>query len=83
MTPALEAERVLRSAWPTDREIGYTRRFSRDFGIAPHSLQVVARLSEASRLLRGGADIAQTAAETGFTDQSHLGRHFPSFKAPA
>jgi AraC-like DNA-binding protein len=45
-------------------------------GLPPHALQVAHRIHHARRLLERGETIAHTAAATGFTDQSHLHRHF-------
>ena len=42
----------------------------------PHALQIAHRIRAARRMLEAGATIAQTAAATGFADQSHLHRHF-------
>ncbi|WP_420996602.1 AraC family transcriptional regulator [Cupriavidus sp. 30B13] len=54
------------------------RKFAAAYGLSPHRYQLVLRVHEAkARLLRGGA-IGDVAADTGFADQSHLGRHFKS-----
>lgn len=53
-----------------------TRRFARAFGMSPHAYLVRLRLRVARRLLAAGRSPAQVAAETGFADQSHLGRWF-------
>jgi AraC-like DNA-binding protein len=45
-------------------------------GLPPHAMQVAHRIRLARRLLETGHTIAETAARTGFTDQSHLHRHF-------
>ena len=55
---------------------GFTRRFNKEFGMPPHAYRLITRLNRARALLRGGDPIAVIAAETGFADQSHLGRHF-------
>ena len=52
------------------------RSFTRAFGVPPHAYQVQVRVAEARRLLTAGESVADTAAATGFTDQSHLTRHF-------
>lgn len=52
------------------------RAFTRAFGIPPHAYQIQVRVGEARRLLAGGRAAAEVAAATGFTDQSHLTRHF-------
>ena len=44
-------------------------------GLPPHALQVAHRIRAARRLLEAGHTIAETAAATGFADQSHLHRH--------
>jgi AraC-like DNA-binding protein len=55
---------------------GFSRRFNRLHGMPPHTFQLTEKLNEARRLLRAGEQIAAVAAETGFADQSHLGRCF-------
>jgi AraC-like DNA-binding protein len=52
------------------------RLFRERTGLPPHALQVAHRVRAARRLLEGGETIAETAAATGFADQSHLHRHF-------
>lgn len=52
------------------------RLFRKRMGLAPHALQVAHRIRAARRLLEHGETIAATAAATGFSDQSHLHRHF-------
>lgn len=54
----------------------FNRIFAEQFGMPPHAFQVQIRLAETKKLLRNGASIAQAAAQTGFSDQSHLTRHF-------
>lgn len=54
----------------------FTRRFAREFGIAPHAFRLVQRLNKARQDLQTGAAPASVAADHGFADQSHLGRHF-------
>jgi AraC-like DNA-binding protein len=55
---------------------GFSRRFRRVHGVPPQQFQLLERLNDARRLLRVGTPIAEAAAETGFADQSHLGRLF-------
>ncbi|MCY1475523.1 Helix-turn-helix domain protein [compost metagenome] len=55
---------------------GYTRMFTRKYGISPYALWLTCRLNAARRLLRLGYEVAEVAADMGFYDQSHLGRHF-------
>jgi AraC-like DNA-binding protein len=45
-------------------------------GLPPHALQIAHRIRRARKLLESGHTVAETAAQTGFTDQSHLHRHF-------
>jgi AraC-like DNA-binding protein len=55
---------------------GVHRAFARELGIPPHAYQTQVRITRAKALLREQFDIAEVAALTGFTDQSHLHRHF-------
>lgn len=52
------------------------RLFREQTGLPPHALQIAHRVRAARRLLEVGETIANTAAATGFSDQSHLHRHF-------
>jgi AraC-like DNA-binding protein len=52
------------------------RLFRERTGLPPHALQLAYRLQEARRRLEAGESIAGTAIATGFSDQSHLHRHF-------
>lgn len=52
------------------------RTFHEVVGLPPFEYQTQLRISQAKKLLRDGRSIADVAAETGFTDQSHLTRHF-------
>ena len=52
------------------------RVFRAATGLPPHAYLTQVRLQHAKRLLAAGALIAWVAADTGFTDQSHLARHF-------
>lgn len=52
------------------------RQFKDAFGVPPHAFQVSQRVILARRLLERGARAADVAAMVGFTDQSHLHRHF-------
>lgn len=55
---------------------GFSRRFAKRHGMPPHAFRLMARLNRARELLRAGEGIAAVAADTGFADQSHLGRWF-------
>ena len=52
------------------------RLFREHTSLPPHALQVAHRGRKARRLLETGETIADTAAATGFADQSHLHHHF-------
>ena len=52
------------------------RVFQRELGLPPHTYLVQVRVAQAKKLLALGVPIAQAAYDTGFTDQSHLHRHF-------
>lgn len=52
------------------------RVFQREMGLPPHNYLVQVRVARAKQLLATGMPIVQVAFETGFTDQSHLNRHF-------
>jgi AraC-like DNA-binding protein len=55
---------------------GFSRTFVKRYGMPPHAYWVMHRLNRARDQLRAGQDIADVAFETGFADQSHLGRWF-------
>lgn len=61
----------------------FNRVFSEQFGLPPHAFQTQLRVARAKELLRKGWSISQVAAETGFTDQSHLNRHFRRLCEPS
>ena len=52
------------------------RTFRKQVGLPPHAYLNHVRVHQAKRLLAAGWSIADAAIETGFTDQSHLHRHF-------
>jgi transcriptional regulator GlxA family with amidase domain len=52
------------------------RLFRQRTGLPPHALQLAHRIRTARRLLEAGRTPAQAATAAGFTDQSHLHRHF-------
>ncbi|MGV9347453.1 AraC family transcriptional regulator [Streptomyces spiralis] len=52
------------------------RAFRQVYGMPPHTWLTDARVRRARRLLDAGTAPAQAAADVGFTDQSHLSRHF-------
>ncbi|MCA7969193.1 helix-turn-helix domain-containing protein [Burkholderia sp. AU39826] len=55
---------------------GFTRKFSKETGVGPAEFSLLVRLNHARALLRNGCPAALAAFECGFTDQSHMGRHF-------
>ncbi len=55
---------------------GFSRMVRRELGVSPHAFRVLSRLNLARQLLRAGEPIAAVAADTGFSDQSHLTRLF-------
>jgi AraC-like DNA-binding protein len=52
------------------------RAFKREFGLPPHAYQTHLRVNLARALIRQGVPIAHAALQAGFSDQSHLNRHF-------
>lgn len=52
------------------------RVFRKAVGMTPHVYRTQQRLIRAKALLAAGIPIAEVAAQTGFTDQSHLTRRF-------
>ena len=53
-----------------------TRLFTQTTGLPPHAWRTQLRLQRALGPLRAGASVADVAAASGFTDQSHFTRHF-------
>lgn len=53
-----------------------TRLFRAAYGVPPHRFQLAQRLQAARRLLEQGLPASAVALRAGFTDQSHLHRHF-------
>ncbi|WP_281649034.1 AraC family transcriptional regulator [Parendozoicomonas sp. Alg238-R29] len=53
-----------------------TRLFRKHMGMPPHSWQIQVRIHRAKELIRQGLPLVEVAAITGFSDQSHLTRHF-------
>lgn len=72
---SLESIAAIASSRGLSRE-AFSRKFTRDIGMSPHAYRLVGRLNAARRQLRDGVAIADTAADFGFADQSHFGRHF-------
>ena len=52
------------------------RVFKTETGLTPHQYLSQIRVRRAEQLIRQGFDLADTAYAVGFSDQSHLNRHF-------
>lgn len=52
------------------------RLFQRQVGLPPHAYLVQRRLMRARQLIRAGRSPLEASLESGFSDQSHLHRHF-------
>lgn len=52
------------------------RLFKAHFGTTPHSYQIDLKVARAKELLMKGEELVGVAAQVGFSDQSHLNRHF-------
>jgi AraC-like DNA-binding protein len=63
------------STYGMSRE-GFIRSFYRNVGMTPHAYRLAFRLNHARELLAADVTPAEAAAEAGFADQSHMGRHF-------
>ncbi|WP_425325485.1 helix-turn-helix domain-containing protein [Paraburkholderia sacchari] len=50
--------------------------FREQVGMSPHRYLCLVRVRRAQQMLRDGVPPCEVAAEVGFFDQSHLGRHF-------
>ena len=55
------------------------RSFQRCVGIPPYTYLIQTRIKHAKKLLAKKMPVVQVAYEMGFSDQSHLTRHFKSF----
>ncbi|MBX4941675.1 AraC family transcriptional regulator [Rhizobium binae] len=53
-----------------------SRHFRAAFATSPHRYLLMRRLQQARAMIGAGESISDTAAATGFADQSHLNRHF-------
>jgi len=52
------------------------RTFAREVGVPPHAYLNRLRVGRARELIAAGRRLSDVALEVGFTDQSHLTRHF-------
>ncbi len=73
--PRTIASHELESVSGLDR-FALARHFRAAFGTSPHRFQVGRRLARARTMIAQGTSLSETAAATGFADQSHLTRHF-------
>lgn len=74
-----EATQVSLSAFARAADVSQfqlLRAFKRRYGSPPHAYGLYVRAERAKQLLRAGHTVAEAAAATDFTDQSHLTRHF-------
>ena len=55
---------------------GLVRAFRREFAMAPYEYVIALRISRACRMLKQGKALTTVALACGFSDQSHLNRHF-------
>jgi AraC-like DNA-binding protein len=53
-----------------------SRQFRAAYGVSPQRFQILRRLDKAQQLIGDGAALADAACRTGFSNQSHLSRHF-------
>ena len=86
--PIAKAKKLLEERFAEDvrleqleDEIGLSRfylvrRFRAEVGMPPHAFQLAMRLDRARVLVASGMPLADVASRCGFTDQSHLTRHF-------
>jgi len=52
------------------------RAFRATLGLPPHAYQIRIRVARAMAMIRTGVPLVDVAGASGFTDQSHLARHF-------
>jgi len=52
------------------------RAFRATLGLPPHAYQIRVRVARAMAMIRMGVPLVDVAGASGFTDQSHLARHF-------
>ncbi len=55
------------------------RSFTRQMGISPYRYLQTVRINQAKKLLETGTPVIDTAAKTGFSDQSHFTNFFRNF----
>ena len=54
----------------------FSRMFTKEMGVPPHTYQLQVRLQKATDLLASGCSVTDVAFATGFCDQSHLQKVF-------
>jgi AraC-like DNA-binding protein len=54
----------------------FAREFKKSVGLPPHTFLIQTRVKKAREMIAAGAKLAEAACAAGFTDQSHLTRHF-------
>lgn len=54
----------------------FAREFKKEIGLPPHAYLIQTRVKKAREMITAGKSIAMAAVESGFSDQSHLNRHF-------
>jgi AraC-like DNA-binding protein len=86
--PIARAKKLLEDRYADDvrleeleKEIGLSRfylvrRFRAEVGMPPHAYQLAVRLDHARVMVASGVPLSDVATRCGFTDQSHLTRHF-------
>jgi AraC-like DNA-binding protein len=86
--PIARARKILEDRFADDvrleeleAEIGLSRfylvrRFRAEVGMPPHAYQLAIRLDRARVMIADGVALSEVASRCGFTDQSHLTRHF-------
>jgi len=86
--PIARAKQLLEDRYADDvrleqleQEIGLSRfylvrRFRAEVGMPPHAYQLAVRLDHARVMVASGVPLSEVASRCGFTDQSHLTRHF-------
>ena len=57
----------------------FLRQFNQHVGMPPHKWLIQSRVHKARRLLKQGLRPVDIAIDCGFSDQSHLNRHFKKY----
>jgi AraC-like DNA-binding protein len=69
---------VPKLGWGTRKAYHFARQFKNATRLPPHQYLILRRVERAKQLLQAGSglSLAEVAAHSGFSDQSHLSRHF-------